>query len=327
MLSIKKDSLHYHTSSVPIFNSKGQKIDEVALPQVVTPVPRRRCCISDNNVYYKGAGIIYTGHFVNECENPLQLLDETGGLYEKYHVIYPSLFHKYGIFTFQHQPIFSDFEGGCGKKEKKLLEMQQSFMFSAIDEIIDIIPIPLEDHAIYVYTLKQTKGNYLDTINLIEYILCENYNTAWDKNLWDDVSNYGYVRDIADWFVSKEFKHKLGTIYALLNTLLKKDKYTYEAIVHKLTGLEQLSDHHIIFIAATIVKKFSPQCVQDIDLDTFSQSTYYALWNNLYDGSACCHLENETEWAYIRDIFKEKIPGNINMAMKDLMYHRIMLSK
>lgn len=324
---MNKDLIYFKTNLIPIFNSKGQKLDEVVLPQVVTPVPRRRCCISNNNTFYKGAGIIYTGHFVNNYNSPLQLLDKTEALYEKYHVIYPSLFQKYGIFTFQHQPVFSDYEGGCGKKEKRLLEMQRVFMYSAIEEIINVIPVPLEDHAIYVYKLKQNKGNYLDTINLIEYILCENYNTAWDKNLWDDISNFGYVRDLADWFVSEEFKHKLGTLYALLNTLLKKDKYTYEAVVHSLTGLEQLNDHHIIFIAATIVKKFSPQCVPNIDLNNLCQSTYFDLWNYLYDGNACCHLEKETEWSYTRDIFKEKIPENISKAMKDLMYHRVMLNR
>ncbi|MFQ7393852.1 MAG: hypothetical protein ACLRMX_00925 [Lachnospira eligens] len=31
------------------------------------------------------------------------------------------------------------------------------------------------------------------------------WNTAWDKNLWEDIESYGYVRDIADWFKSGEF--------------------------------------------------------------------------------------------------------------------------
>mgnify|MGYP004697272687 CR=1 FL=1 len=84
---MNKDSIYFKTNLIPIFNSKGQKLDEVVLPQVVTPVPRRRCCISNNNTFYKGAGIIYIGHFVNDYSSPLQLLDKTEALYEKYHAL------------------------------------------------------------------------------------------------------------------------------------------------------------------------------------------------------------------------------------------------
>lgn len=315
------DKLSFYTKTIPIIEANGKKIDEIILNEKIKPVPRRRCGISETGLYYKGAGIIYTSHYVNELQDTIQLIEKTSNLYEKYHVVNPALFRRYGIFMFQHQPCFSDFEGGCGNKEKKLIQMQEKFYYSAIEEITDVIPTAIPDHNIYIYKIKDVKGSYKDTLKLIEYILIEHYNTAWDKNVWDDISCFGYIRDLADWFISDRFSHKLGTIYSILNAIIKKDKYTYEAIVRELTGLEQLGDHHIIFIAALIVNHFSPV---PFDLSMPTVDLYTNLWDTLLSGKACCHLENEEKWSYVKEEYKKTISGRVGAAMKDLKYHQLM---
>lgn len=131
--------------------------------------------------------------------------------------------------------------------------MQKKFEYSAIQEIIDVIDVPISEHNIYAYRLKKVQGSYKNTLEFIEYILLENFNSAWDKNLWDDIMGYGYLRDLADWFESEELKYKLGTIYGLLKSLLQADKYTYEDVVKETTGLEQLSEIYLPYIAARIV--------------------------------------------------------------------------
>lgn len=324
---MKYNCLEAYTNVIPIYDSMGTRIDEIILKEKIKPVPRRRCSFSTKGIYYKGAGIVYTGHFVNECGESLRMVKSTGVEYEKYNVVYPPLFRKFGIFKFRHQPCFSDYEGGCGVKEKNLLVMQEKFEYSAIAEIISVIDTPLENHYIYAYRLKELKGNYKDTLRLIEYILCENFNTAWDKNLWDDIECFGYVRDLADWFISDAFCHKLGTIFSLLSSIIKKDKYLYETIIRTLTGLEQLGDYHLIYIAALIVKKYSPACLSNIDLDNPCENLYTYLWSQLYAGKACCHLEDEDGWSGIRDIFKKKIQGNVSMAMNDLLYWKSVVNK
>ena len=321
------EKLLFSTDTIPVIDAAGAKIAEIRLKEKIRPVPRRRCGISEQNLYYKGAGILYTGHFVNQHDETVKLVSEQDVLYEKYHVVYPALYRRFGIFTFPHQPIFSDCEGGCGKKEANLLTMQKNFQFSAIEEITDVLDTPLEHHSIYVYRMKTLSGGYHDTVRLIEYLLQENFNTPWDKNVWDDIVCFGYVRDLADWFISDLFSHKLGTVYGLLNTLIKKDKYLYEFLVHNLTGLEQLGDHHIIYLAALIVKRFSPNTVPDLDLSHPCEETYTALWNALYDGRACCHLENEAAWSFVRQELKKKIPSHVSLAMKDLFYHKMMLRR
>ncbi len=160
-----------HTDRVPILDNRGVQIDEVALPEKITPVPRRRCGVSEGHTYYKGAGIIYQGHYANECDGRMIRLSENSVAYQRYTVVYPELYQKFGIFSFPHQPVFSDCEGGCGPKEENLPVMQERFALSAIREIVDVVETPLSHHRIYVFRLKELQGSYKDTVNLIEYIL------------------------------------------------------------------------------------------------------------------------------------------------------------
>lgn len=298
------------------------QIDEVILPERITPVPRRRCGVSDGHTYYKGAGIIYQGHYANEPDASMIRLSENPIAYQRYSVVYPRLYQKYGIFTFCHQPVFSDFEGGCGPKEENLPAMQEKFALSAMQEIVDVLETPFPDHKIYVYRLKELRGSYLDTLNLIEYILSENFNSAWDKNIWADIMCFGYVRDLADWFVSDESAHKLGTIYALLSSMMKADKCLYEDIVHETVGLEQLGDIYLPYVATAIVERFVPGCLNGLSAEAPSSEVMGKLWEMLYRGKACCHLEKEEEWAHIREDFMREIPRQTAMVRQDLALMR-----
>lgn len=308
-----------HTDRVPILDERGVQIDEVALPEKITPVPRRRCGVSEGHTYYKGAGIIYQGHYANEPDGHVLRLSENPVAYQRYTVIYPELYQKYGIFTFLHQPIFSDYEGGCGKKEENLPIMQKKFERSAIQEILDVLETPIEGHRIYAFRLKELQGSYKDTIHLISYILSENFNSAWDKNLWADIMCYGYVRDLADWFVSDEPAYKLGTIYALLHSIMKADKCLYEEIVHETVGLEQMGDIYLPYVAAGIVERYVPGSLGGLLEEEPSPELMGKLWEMIYSGKACCHLEKEKEWAHIRADFMREIPRQMAMVRQDLI--------
>lgn len=307
-----------HTDRVPILDYMGMQIDEVALPEAIKPVPRRRCGISEKHIYYKGAGIIYQGHYASEPDEYMIRLAENPVAYQRYSVVYPGLYQKYGIFTFCHQPVFTDYEGGCGPKERNLLTMQEKFAMSAIEEIVDVIDVPLEEHRIYAFRLKKLQGSYKDTIRLIEYILSEDFNSAWDKNLWADIMCYGYVRDLADWFVSGEPAHKLGTIYALLHSVMEADKYLYEDIVRETVGLEQLGDVYMPYIAAGIVEKYAPGSLRGMSLTELTPELIGMLWEMIYQGKACCHLEKEDEWAGIRTDFLQEIPRQIAIVKQEM---------
>lgn len=317
------DNIMTYTDIVPIYNKKGTRINEVKLPQKIIPTPRRRCPCSKEHIFYKGAGIIYRGNYANTTDDKMIIVSQNASEYQKYYIVHPKVFHKFGIFTFPHQPVFSDCEGGCGKKEKNLLLMQKKFEYSAIKEIVNVIDVPVHEHSIYAYRLKSIQGSYKDTIQFIEYILSENFCSAWDKNLWDDIMGYGYLRDMADWFESNELKHKLGTIYGLLKSLLQADKYTYEDVVKETTGLEQLGEVYLPYIAARIIYKYCPKCISCLDLNNFTPELYGALWKIIYSGKSCCHLENDANWDYIREILFSYIPGHIQILMQELYSHKI----
>lgn len=298
---------------IPIFDVGGRQIDAVRLPEKITPLPAKRTGISDRGVFYKGAGIVYQKHLANECGKGLSILAPSKILYEKYFVCYPNLRGKFGIFTFSHQPTFSDYEGACGQKETKLPEMNQRFALSAIEEIVDVIDTGLKKTNIYAYTLKNVRSGPMDTVNLIEYVLAHDYNTAWDKNLWSDIYCYQYVRDLADWFISDRFCHKLGTVYALLNSVYVQDVYLYAQLLKQILGITNGEKNKVLYYSACIVKKF---CRTEIPLDfgPFRIELYGALLQQLFQGKACCHLEADAPWQWVRDYYINRIDQYVRSA-------------
>ena len=311
----------FYTKVVPFYDREGRKMGEIALPEAIRPSFQRRGGFSDSGLYYKGAGILYAGHLADRLLPGMVKTGETPCLYQKYQVIYPALYGRYGIFAFRHQPVFQDFEGGCGPKEENLIWMQKHFARTAIEGEVRVLPTPVEGHRIYVYRLKELEGSYRDTLHLLKYALTENFNCPWDKNIWGDIYAYGYVRDLADWFVSGEACHKLGTAYAFLRSILGADRYLYFYLVRNLTGWEQLEPSYLVYIAACTVRKFCPRCMEGYDLDNFTPELYAALLDLLYDGRACCHLEEEACGHGVRERYWREITGRVE-AMRALLRWR-----
>lgn len=312
----------FYTKAVPFYDLKGCQIGETVLPEPIRPSFHRRGGFSDSGLYYKGAGILYAGHLTDRLLPGMVKTGETACVYQKYQVIYPSFYGRYGIFAFRHQPVFRDFEGGCGPKEQNLLWMQQHFYYSAIEGEVEVLPTADKNHQIYVYRLKEREGSYRDTIRLLEYVLTEDFSCPWDKNIWGDLYAYGHIRDLADWFVSGDGRHKLGTVYAFLSSVYAADRYLYFYLAKDLTGWEQLEPAYIPFLAARVVQRFCPDCMAEYDLGELDAKLYERLLHALYDGRACCHLEDEGTGDRFREKFKETIPGKVK-AMEQLLKWRL----
>ncbi len=298
------------TDVIPVYDVAGAKIDEIRLPERIMPIPARRGGFSEKGVYYKGSGIVYSNHLSNGEQagmaNGEQIIGKTGLVYERYLASYPMLVHRFGIFTFPHQPVFTDCEGGCGIKEQRMIENQKNFAYSAIEEIVDVIPISIPEHAIYAYRLKEVKGGIGDTITLMEYVLTNHFNTAWDKNLWGDIYAYGYVRDVADWFVSDRLNHKIGTVYALLNSLYRADLSLYAQLVMKCFKEYSFEKYMILYYSAALVQRYCPELFaeENLDIANLDIGTYERLLTLLFSGRACCHLEKEEEYEWVRGYFE-----------------------
>ncbi len=313
------------TDRIPIWNERGVRIDEVILPETVTPTLGRRGGFADSGVYYKGAGIIYRGHLSNEPKPYERILKKDTLVYQKYTVINTELVKKFGIFNFPHQPVFTDCEGACGRKEKRLLENQKEFQLSAIAEIVDVIDTGIPEHKVYAYTLRNLRSEPKEVLHLLEYILQDDFNSAWDKNLWEDVAGYCYVRDIADWFRSKQFRHKLGTVYALLHSIYAADKYLFAMITNEVIGYNYLDALYIPYISALVVRKYCPAAASEFDgnLEHFDISLYRKLWSEIYAGIACCHLEQEEKWAWVRNTYLEDLDRQCNLLQQEIQLDTI----
>lgn len=311
----------FSTATVPIYNAAGLKLEEILLPEAIYPSLHRRGGFSESGAYYKGAGIIYTGHFSNRLQPGMLKVSQGTIPYQKYQVLYPDLYHKFGIFTFPHQPVFNDFEGGCGPKEENMLHILPKFEFAAIEKDVEIIDLPLPAHKIYKYRFRKLSGSYTTTMELLEYILTQDFNCAWDKNIWNDIVCYGYVRDLADWFISSKPCHKLGTVYALLNSLHNADNHLYASIVDALTPCGHLSPLFLPYLSALIVKHFCPAAMEAYDLEQFSPRLYARLLNLLYSGKACCHLENDSFGAGVREYYKKEITAKVLLMEQELLHY------
>lgn len=297
------------TDVIPFIDVDGKVIDEIVLPEKIMPLISKRVGISDSGKYYKGAGSVYACHFVNDVDSNAKIISKTGIVYEENKVSYLNLCGKFGIFNFKHQPIFSDLEGGCGPKEQNLLVMQEKFEKSAIEEIESIISTGIDGHKIYVYRLKEQEGKLSDVCELIEYFLTNDYCTAWDKNLWADIMSYKYVRDVGDWFESKDLGCKIGTVYALLRSLYEKDLYLYCEILKQLVGTVNCDRKLIIYFSALIVKKYNSGLFEEknIDTDNLTQDLFVSILTEMFNGKACCHLENDIEYDWVRKQYLSKV--------------------
>mgnify|MGYP004530527709 CR=1 FL=1 len=315
-------TLAFQTATIPVYAISGEKEREITLPEKIMPIASKRGGFGESGLYYKGTGIVYRNHVVNEYDKNVKLIDKTNIIYEKYSVCYPHLLGKFGIFPFAHQAIFSDREGACGKKEQALLVNQCKFELSAIDEIIDVIHTGILEHNIYIYRLKKVSACPLEVIRLIEYVLQADYNTAWDKNLWADIYCYTYVRDLADWFVSDKLCHKLGTVYALMSSIYNSDVYLYAMILKELLGVYDSERTFILYFSALIVNRYCPQLFTSLvqDIKEITPELFGTRLKLLFEGKACCHMEEDAKWDWVRDYYTQRIERYIRIFARRIAW-------
>ncbi|MCR5234953.1 MAG: hypothetical protein K6E53_13765 [Lachnospiraceae bacterium] len=161
-----------------------------------------------------------------------------------------------------------------------------------------------------------------DTVNLIEYFLTHDFCTAWDKNLWADIYNYGYIRDVGDWFISDKIGCKIGTMYALLHSLYEADIYSYCELIKLITGTFNSERHFIIYYSALCVRKFCPHLFEasDPDMDEITPDLFGFLLIKMFEGKACCHLEDESAWNWVRDKYMERVDSYKQKISNMLQY-------
>ena len=112
------------------------------------------------------------------------------------------------------------------------------------------------------------------------------------------------VADVAYWFKADRFNHKLGTVFALLNSLYRRDRTLYARLLLEISGTYSFDKKSILLMSAAIVNKYCRQfsgteydCIKD------NEECFEMLYKQLVTGKACCHLEKDSEWEWVRNYY------------------------
>lgn len=269
----------------PIYDSNGIQISSLEIDDEIFSIDGR--VRKGKKHYYKGIGISYRGHFINEPNDEYEMLKKHDVFYMGFHVVKRSFLGKVGIFQERYQPQFTDFIGTCGVKELSLIENSMVFEKSSVDLIkshkLD------EDNGQFWFELNYKCGRrkYIQNgfpkklFQLLEYMLQNDWNFIWDKDTITDISYNGLVTDVADIFFSKELNHKLGTVYSVLYSLFHYDKSEYLKFLNELR-LKHRDQRDFINNSIQIMQR------SGIDVDSLVNKPYNkVVLENLLTGKNC----------------------------------------
>ena len=246
------------------------------------------------NCYYKGIGVPYRSHHILS-ENITDEYDhiKNSDVFYVGHAVSKKCFSgKVGVFTEKYQPFFPDSIGSCASKEGPVVINSINFEKSSI-EVFDCIEIDSEEDQYYYevdYKCKRKKytddGDPKKLRDLIDHMICNDWNFLWDKGAINDVSFDGRVCDVGDLFISNELKHKLGTVYSVLYSLcaVNKNKY-YEFL--KFNNLEHpkyYGDFWFIYNSICILQQNNIDTSKIFYSDDFKKNYKNAVLNYLVVG-------------------------------------------
>jgi hypothetical protein len=201
---------------VQVVDRSLKVLAEVELPERVYWVSGRSG-VGESGLWYKGIGTLYEYHTARNIDGYRVLGSAT---YGGYTVQYVPWVNRFGIFQERMQWYFTEWIGGAGKREEKIVRNSKEVPLSAV-KVVDIIPV-MDGHSVYVMEVRGGKGICRDVekvLKLLEVMLGEGWNFPWDKGAIRDVNEEGLVTDVADLFKSDDVKHKFGTVYAMLYSM------------------------------------------------------------------------------------------------------------
>jgi hypothetical protein len=304
--------------SVPVYNQKGTQVSELFLPEEVI-IASGRTSIGESGLYYKGVGVKYQGH---SNFNPAGYINvrKHSVFYYGYNVTREVWVGKSGIFQERCQPFFSDYIGTCGPKELKIIVNSKEFEKTAVivKDCIEYDPENNQRYFILDYGKEgrtswiEDIGTVKDLLDLLEYMLKNDWNFPWDKGAIGDVSASGNVHDVADMFKSKEFIHKLGTVYSILYSMNNKSKGRYYEFITT-SGYRHKDDKDFLFIATALLERFRV----DVSYAFPSQAKdefenyYHLVGNCLLRGRNCGYVEDAKEGEKIREQYLNRFFNQI----------------
>ena len=306
---------------VPIYDSQGNEVNSFTINDDIEHHDGR--VSKGTNVYYKGVGVPYNSHHVH-APNAEYKWNYTCDVFYIGECVTKKCFEgKTGVFQERFQPHFTDWIGACGEKEIQIVEnlWELEFEKSAID-VKEWHPIDEEYGQYYlIVDYPDKRVSYLDNPNpsylleLIQYLVLNDWNFPWDKTSISDVSCSGKVTDVADIFKSDNLTHKLGTVYSVLYSLGQTDREQYNLLCQSL-GLDFSSHMSYVINTLTLLSSCGVD-ITEIVRDNIQDTYRNAVKNFLVEGKNCgfCGVgsciarpdANQSWGDYIREQYQQQV--------------------
>jgi hypothetical protein len=267
--------------------------------------------------YYKGVGVSYSGHWIDVDNIDISKYD----IKHKSKVFYGGFFankkifkNKFGIFQEKYQLQFADYIGTCGSKELSIIENSELFLKSSVD-LIKSVMHDKENSQYYfkiIYKCHRVKyldnGNPNDLIELIDYMVQNDWNFNWDKKSITDISYNGLVTDVADIFYSKDIVYKIGTVYSILYSLMQLNFKKYIELI-KAYGFKDFNHSSSVFNIIKILKRNGIDTTYITPYDNEIDNYKNIVIKYIIQGKNCGHcsyidLGEKIKQQYIENITK-----------------------
>ena len=94
-----------------------------------------------------------------------------------------------------------------------------------------------------------------------------------------------------------------------------KRKFIYAQLVMRCFKEYNFEKHMVLYYSVALVQRYCPELFveEKLDITTLNIGTYERQLTLLFSGRACCHLEKEEEYAWVRGHFEI---GIINLLDK-----------
>jgi hypothetical protein len=276
-------------TDIPIYDTNGVQVDSFFIDDILEPAGGR--VSRGNKAFYKGAGVEYDCHFVRNPGEGYDFLEPATVFYVGDMVTKTCFEGKSGVFQEPYQDHFTDWIGACGDKELQIVEnlWELGFERTAIDvkEWTQIGPGQCYVTCDYPYDrieyLDASKPDNLFT--LIAYMIDSDWNFPWDKDSIHDVHSRGLITDVADLFMSKELKHKVGTVYSILYSLGMNDHERYKDFCDRYF-LEVTSQMSYVLNSLDLLMRLGVD-ISPCMRDTHSKTYKHTVRNYLVEGKNC----------------------------------------
>ena len=278
---------------IPVYDNKGELANQIEIDDDLNFVNDRVC--KGKQYYYKGVGVKYDHQYIEELNDDYELISPADVFYIKYKVAKKCFIGKSGIFQEPYLFIYDDWVGTCGPKEG-LIVLNSSFKYSSVD-VIDYVQFD-EEHrqAYYVLDYKCNRKKYArdggdpkKLGELIDYMLNNDWNFLWDKNVIQDITPEGLVSDVGDMFTGEDLTYKLGTAYSVLYSLGQANFQQYVDFV-EYHNIQQSSNINMSYMttAMKLLQKNNIDISPLIQYNDILLNYKHAVLT-MMDGKNCAH--------------------------------------